>query len=370
MAIVSWTRPDVGQLPAQEPPVLARLESAVLALSKASEPVILTETLLTWLARLYPVQEVARIDLLDTQEAAEGERVIVLRVKESSPDDSFPATEFDWDRLPVLVDLDEALLRDVKAGSVHRVENSDSYCLYLPIFAGGKPVGMLKLCSATDLSSDQATLAFLIQVYANLHSNLDRGQRDNLTGLLNRQTFDSKISRMLEQQRSQVDSYRQEPDDRRGADAKKMPWLAIIDIDHFKRVNDEFGHLYGDEVILTISQQILHCFRRSDLLFRFGGEEFVVVLEPIAAGNVLTALERLRRQIEAHEFARVGQMTVSIGYAAFKESAYPPQVIDSADQALYYAKGHGRNQIANYEALVASGELQPQNLSDSDIDLF
>ncbi len=69
-------------------------------------------------------------------------------------------------------------------------------------------------------------------------------------------------------------------------------------------MNDEFGHLYGDEVILTLGQKIKQCFRRTDLLFRFGGEEFVVVLEPIIAENVGIALERFRQQIENHRFLK------------------------------------------------------------------
>lgn len=143
----------------------------------------------------------------------------------------------------------------------------------------------------------------------------------------------------------------------------------MLDIDHFKAVNDTFGHLYGDEVILLISQRMKECFRNSDLLFRFGGEEFVVVLEPVPAEQAYTILNNFSKKISDHSFPQVGTVTISIGYAMIRERDYPPTILDLADKALYYAKEHSRNCVYNYESLVADGDIQDQKKSGT-IDLF
>ena len=87
-------------------------------------------------------------------------------------------------------------------------------------------------------------------------------------------------------------------------------WLAVIDIDHFKRVNDLSGHLIGDEVLLLLARQMRVNFRFHDQLYRFGGEEFVVLMRCTNHADALAALERFRHQIEIHAFPQVGPITV------------------------------------------------------------
>src|SRR5205085_360480 len=146
-------------------------------------------------------------------------------------------------------------------------------------------------------------------------------------------------------------------------------WLGVIDIDHFKRVNDTFGHLIGDEVLLLLATMMKVSFRTYDKLFRFGGEEFVVLLKPTDSNNAHAAFERFRKDIEARNFPQVGRITVSIGYARIGPKDQPTVVIDRADEALYWAKEHGRNRTFNYETLIASGELK-QKESKSDVEFF
>lgn len=342
-------------------------ENFLLALSRAREPETLSETLLSGLSHLYSLAEISRIDLLDRGDDSRCEQIITLRVTDhdtASPHET-------WDRVPQLITPDPGSVARARAGEVHTITTVDGDFTIVPLHSGGEVTGMLKFRAGEDqITPKLADIRFFTRIYANLHNNLEMAQRDKLTGLLNRQTFDSKLSRMLEIQRSLAQSYSRSPQERRKTKEEKLPWLAIIDIDFFKRVNDEFGHLYGDEVILTIGHLIRQCFRRSDLLFRFGGEEFVVVLEPIIAGNVSIALERFRAQVEKHHFPQVGKVTVSIGYAAFVENAFAPKIMDNADQALYFAKENGRNQIANYETLIASGRLTEAARSEGAIDLF
>lgn len=341
-------------------------QNFLLALSRAREPEMLSESLLSGLSHLYSLPEISRIDFLDKSDDSRCEQVIALRV---SDHDSAHPTET-WDRVPRLITPDPGSVARTRAGEHHTITTVDAEYIIVPLSSGGEIIGMLKFIADDEIKPDIKDIRFFASIYANLHHNLDLAQRDKLTGLLNRQTFDSKLSRMLEIQRGLAQSYGRSPQERRAARDQKMPWLAIIDIDFFKRVNDEFGHLYGDEVILTVGQLIKQCFRRSDLLFRFGGEEFVVVLEPIIADNVSIALERFRQKIESHNFPQVGTITVSIGYAAFLENAFAPKIMDNADQALYFAKDQGRNQIANYEALLADGAITQTERSEGAIDLF
>jgi len=145
-------------------------------------------------------------------------------------------------------------------------------------------------------------------------------------------------------------------------------WLAAIDIDHFKRINDRFGHLYGDEVLILVANILRSCFDAKDRVFRFGGEEFVVLLRSVSLVNARKALERLRHDVESYEFPQVGRITVSTGFAAMGTGA-PVEVLGHADQALYHAKEHGRNQTWYYGDLITQGLLAPQ-VNSNDIELF
>ena len=129
----------------------------------------------------------------------------------------------------------------------------------------------------------------------------------------------------------------------------------MIDVDHFKRVNDTFGHLFGDEVLLRMGELIRKTFRHSDRLFRFGGEEFVVILNAVDESLAYASFNRFRLSVEQHEFPRVGKVTCSIGFTAVSPLDVPTDVVGRADEALYHAKEHGRNQVCCYERLVAEG---------------
>jgi diguanylate cyclase (GGDEF)-like protein len=133
--------------------------------------------------------------------------------------------------------------------------------------------------------------------------------------------------------------------------------MGEIDIDHFKEVNDRFGHLHGDEVLVILARILQSSFRKTDLIYRFGGEEFVVIVYVDDRGDAEMTFERLRRSIENHVFPQVGKVTVSIGITEIKDTSIPVELLGRADQALYYAKTHGRNQVAFYEALVAAGQI-------------
>jgi diguanylate cyclase (GGDEF)-like protein len=189
----------------------------------------------------------------------------------------------------------------------------------------------------------------VLAVHRNFQALLDYSERDSLTGLLNRKTFDERYTRMLDHCAQAIAAHAPE---RRHAGA--VHCLGVIDIDHFKRVNDRFGHLYGDEVLILVSNLLRNTFRADDQIFRFGGEEFVLLVRAATQADAGAAFERFRQRVEQHLFPQVGRVTVSIGYSIMDEQA-PVQVLGQADSALYYAKQNGRNQICQYEDLVAHG---------------
>ena len=338
-----------------------------ISLSQAEEPEALLETLLAGLVNVYSLSSARKVDLTEEFSVLACEQVISVAASEIAPGD----TELEWDRIPKPIASCKQLLNCLETGEVRIQSDSQDNTYCFPITHKGHCRSVLELRSADKLQLHFANIRAILEIYANLNQTLVKGQQDKLTGLLNRQTFDAKVSRMLDKQCLTQPIYlNEEGEDRRAGETEKFPWLAIIDIDHFKLVNDKYGHLYGDEVILTIGRLLRQCFRRSDLLFRFGGEEFVTLLEPVPAGNVEVALERFRRSVENHSFQQIGNVSVSIGYAKFVENSFPPMILDRADQALYFAKNNGRNQVANYEALVEQGKLAALEREEGSIDLF
>jgi diguanylate cyclase (GGDEF)-like protein len=147
-------------------------------------------------------------------------------------------------------------------------------------------------------------------------------------------------------------------------------WLAVIDIDHFKRVNDNFGHLIGDEVLLLMAGLMRTNFRFHDQIYRFGGEEFVVLMRCADHTDAAAALERFRHKVEEFAFPQVGTITASVGFSALRADDTPGTAFDRADKAVYYAKAHGRNQVCSYSVLVQAGELTEEIDVTPEADFF
>ncbi len=184
-----------------------------------------------------------------------------------------------------------------------------------------------------------ALLNDLIAIYRNLVALHDRKERDPLTKLPNRQSFDARMLQVCDYfQLHPIKDYHLE----------KSSWIAMLDIDHFKRINDTHGHLYGDEVLLMFSQAMERHFRYNDFLFRFGGEEFVVILNLVNQADAESTFERFRTAIERQQFPVAGQVTVSIGLTHIDHQTQPAHLLDRADKALYQAKAGGRNRLVTH----------------------
>ena len=209
-----------------------------------------------------------------------------------------------------------------------------------------------------------------IQIYRNYHQLISDAQRDQLTGLLNRRTFDENISRFIFY--SPAHHYRHNDERRHSVreDVAFAQWLGILDIDFFKRINDRFGHVFGDEVLLLTTQLMRNSFRDTDLLFRFGGEEFVVIAEKTDKVGAELLFDRFRQKMSTYQFPRIGEVTISTGVAQILSGVPAQTILDRADQALYYAKENGRNQVFLYEDLVTQGKIKPVKPETGDIELF
>ena len=214
-------------------------------------------------------------------------------------------------------------------------------------------IGPLRLVSMRGVDPDpwvRSKVMQVVEIYGNLARMMDSRERDALTGLLNRQTF----AALFELAKKRVETT-----------VGHALTLAVFDIDHFKRVNDTYGHLFGDEVLIHFARLMERSFRYTDDLFRFGGEEFVVLLSTDSAAGARGALERFRRRVQDHVFPGVGQVTVSVGYVTCSGGTLPTTLVDQADRALYFAKDNGRNRVVDF------AELHEQVDSQSGaIDLF
>lgn len=156
---------------------------------------------------------------------------------------------------------------------------------------------------------------------------------DALTGLHNRRGFDETLANLLKDRNN----------------GSKNGAVLLLDIDHFKQVNDTHGHLIGDKVLVGIGRQLLKQMRGGDYLSRFGGEEFVILLLETPLAGAFTAAENLRKSIsklhwrQSKSGKEIGQITISIGIASIKLNESAETLLGRCDEALYRAKSLGRN---------------------------
>ncbi len=242
------------------------------------------------------------------------------------------------------------------SGEVRQHHGTPSLTL-VPMGAKNETHCLVEIASETPLAHDQVRLVRGVQrFYGHLRALLDENERDSLTRLLNRKSFDETFVRMA--MHMDTESAPLDPGGgRRHPVVASRCWLAVLDIDHFKKVNDSFGHLIGDEVLILVAQVMRKTFRGADRLYRFGGEEFVALLRVDASVDAAVIFERLRANIEMFDFPRVGKMTVSIGFTEVLPGDTPSAAFERADRGVYHAKSHGRNQVAGYDNLVESGEV-------------
>ena len=158
---------------------------------------------------------------------------------------------------------------------------------------------------------------------------VDLSSRDALTGLANRRAFDLVLAREID----------------RVARSGEPALLLALDIDHFKRVNDSWGHETGDRVLRETGSTLLQMLRATDIATRMGGEEFVVLLPATALAAAVDCAERFRTALAARDFGLPTPVTSSFGVAALLPAEAGNALLARADGALYLAKQQGRNRV-------------------------
>jgi diguanylate cyclase (GGDEF)-like protein len=219
--------------------------------------------------------------------------------------------------------------------------------LLAPLRIGGSLTGVLKLDrSDPPFDEEEGEVAFIFASQAALaleHARLysdtkERATTDGLTGLYNHRYFQERLAAEIQ-----------------AAERKSRPLtLALTDIDFFKKFNDTFGHQEGDVVLRKVAQLCKEQVRGSDIVCRYGGEEFVVILPECDVVEARTVMDRLRAYSATNLIGGSGPMatpiTISIGLATYPQCGKEPrEIIHAADEALYKAKHSGRNKVCSYK---------------------
>ena len=209
--------------------------------------------------------------------------------------------------------------------------------------------------------SERATLehwlSFLIVPLSNALEHrhaLRMTKTDSLTGLGNRAALDAALEREVGLTRRH----------------RLALSMLVVDVDHFKKVNDRYGHSEGDRVLKAVAHRIQMLCRESDLVFRYGGEEFVVLLNKTERAGARVIAERIRQGVEALGVAGSGDktrcpITVSVGISSWnQQTASPSELFDRADHALYKAKTGGRNRVvlesSSWQNIEPGGLVRPR----------
>ena len=216
-------------------------------------------------------------------------------------------------------------------------------------------------------SSDTVAATRLLQMFCNMLDVLNYSECDALTGLWNRKSFEDLFFKTMPSM--ELSASAAVVTEQRAPVANPIFWLAMVDIDHFKQVNDRFGHLIGDEVLILVARLMCASFRSHDRVFRFGGEEFVVVLRCGDHASAQAALERFRNAMANYDFPQAGRITASVGFTQIVQGDSPSAACERADQAVYHAKHNGRNQVCSESDLVNRGLLTTE-VKVGDIELF
>lgn len=231
-----------------------------------------------------------------------------------------------WEQRPYLFRFPHN--RPITGGVDYMYQN----CTFMPVRGATGEIDSVcvTLFDATDIGISQTELKKAML------SLSESSNRDGLTGIYNRRYLEQRLSAEFDRCRRYRDHFS----------------FVLFDLDHFKKINDSHGHLAGDEVLCVVSRQIGGLLRSVDVMGRYGGEEFGIILPatPMASAHILA--ERLRRAIEQAPVAYKEisiPVTVSIGIAEFEADAPSYEhLIHCADLALYFGKENGRNRVTCY----------------------
>lgn len=209
---------------------------------------------------------------------------------------------------------------DTKRVVVFKDENEKKKSFLVNISKISETKFLINLTDVTKMQKDQ-------------EATTKKAYTDSLTGIANRNKFEE----VFEYEFNKTLRY------------KEPLSIALMDIDHFKLVNDNFGHLIGDEVLISISETVQQDVRASDFFARWGGEEFVIIFNNTDLKNASLSAEKFRKIVENLEHKSVGNVTISIGLTEYKDGDTTESMLKRADKALYEAKNSGRNCVKSIQ---------------------
>ena len=259
-------------------------------------------------------------------------------------ENSFYAESLNEKKIVTVKNIAEALksiIPDIREDVFNKVMGGmrSKLLIVIPLYTRNKPFGLFCVFSSRDELADSETdflTIFAQQIemaitIADLFQQVrEQAITDGLTGLYNRRYFEEYISKEVTRSQRQ-----------------NQPFSVIgIDLDFLKKINDEYGHAYGDLAIKTVADVLKNNARSVDIAARMGGEEFNILLPGIDSQGAATAAERIRRAIEEKELDTIGHITASIGVATFLEhSDNLEDLLELTDQAMYQSKRQGRNRV-------------------------
>ena len=243
--------------------------------------------------------------------------------------------------LPELVSLtagEDSAIQAFAESLPIRPETRQAVWSVFPMASGGHLEGLLLFADTPAVTSEQnALLSTVAPIFAShlvrtrlLRELERRAHHDPLTGLYNRGHIEEKLKAEVE----------------RSLRYRNALSVILFDIDHFKQINDTYGHDVGDEVLQAVARRVERSLRSVDRVGRWGGEEFLVILAETGKDSALLVAENLRRTVAEGEYGLPSPVTVSVGVAQFRSSDGTGSLVKRADQALYRAKQNGRNQVA------------------------
>ncbi|GHB20348.1 GGDEF domain-containing protein [Shewanella indica] len=238
--------------------------------------------------------------------------------------------------------------------------------LAVPIIINDKLTKVLLVSAPLLTEQDRVLLRGFAKVYENYFHIVVESETDSLTNLLNRKAFLPQLYSSVE---IACDLLQEQAQASQDADEELKLWICIFDIDYFKKINDTFGHLYGDEVLLQVSALMKQVFSAQDLMFRFGGDEFVILPSPRSRRALIELCQEFTQNLAQLQQERLGGIRISMGIVGIDPRVDPGTLLNQADNALYFVKGNGRNQVAFYGQLLAEGKLEGPQIED-DIELF
>jgi len=249
----------------------------------------------------------------------------------------------------------------------------------LPLYADSRTddEGVVEIHSGSALNEGQLQVVNdMIHVFRNMYSLLAYSDRDALTGLLNRKSLDDSFySAVLEEMDHGIENQlgvletNVLPVSERRHRVPPNYWLGTLSVDNFSSVSDRSGHLIAEEVLLLVARIMNNTFRTYDRIYRFGGEQFAVLMHCPDEALVLAAFERCRANMEKFNFPQVGRITSSSGFTRITPDDSPSTALERADRAVSHAQNHGYNQVFSHDDLIRKGTFS-ETIKIGGTDLF